>query len=167
MKVQYKKGVASHLDPESCVASREVCNEALTGDTGRPAMEPRNDKSGTSTLFGQAEDKTKQGVKRESCGGSTRSETLSMPGSYLRRSWEISSAPDGVMSGGAGKGNRNPAIYADEKSDTPIVSRKPSNKDRPAEKVEKRGVAKGSVEEFPACRTLSRGKSDSGTFRRT
>ena len=66
-----------------------------------------------------------------------------MPGSYLRRSWEVSSAPDGRMSGRAEKGNHNAAIDADEKSDTPIVSKKPLNKDRPAEEVEKRGVAKG------------------------
>ena len=29
--------------------------------------------------------------------------------------------PDGVLSGGAGKGNRNPAIHTVEKSDAPIV----------------------------------------------
>ena len=39
-----------------------------------------------------------------------------MSGSYLRRSWEVSSAPDGTPLGGAGKGNHNPAIHADEKS---------------------------------------------------
>ena len=44
-----------------------------------------------------------------------------MLGSYLNRSWEVSSAPDGTSSGGAGKGNHNPAIHADEKSDIPIV----------------------------------------------
>jgi len=76
-----------------------------------------------------------------------------MSGSCLRRSWEVSSVSDGAMSDGAGKGYRNPAIYAVEKSDTPIVSKKPPNKDRPAEEVEKRGVAKGSVVEFPTCRT--------------
>jgi RNA-directed DNA polymerase len=56
-----------------------------------------------------------------------------MLGSYLHGSWEISSVPDGILSGGAEKGNRNSAIYAVEKSDTPIVSKKPTNNDRPAE----------------------------------
>src|ERR1019366_957395 len=70
---------------------------------------------------------------RESCCDPARSETLSMPGSYLHGSWEISSVPDGGLSGGAEKGNRNSAIYAVEKSDTPIVSKKPTNNDRPAE----------------------------------
>jgi hypothetical protein len=31
MKESYRKGIASHLDPESCVASREAAIEALTG----------------------------------------------------------------------------------------------------------------------------------------
>jgi len=31
MKEPYKKGVASHLGPESCAASREAGREALTG----------------------------------------------------------------------------------------------------------------------------------------
>ena len=74
----------------------------------------------------------------------------------MRRSWEVSLVSDGELSDGAGKGNRNPAIHASEKSDTPIVSKKLPNKARPAEEVEKRGVAKGSVVEFPICRTQCR-----------
>jgi len=31
MKESYRKGVATHPDPESCVASREAAIEALTG----------------------------------------------------------------------------------------------------------------------------------------
>ena len=42
MKVQYWEEMANYSDPESCVAHREVWGEALTGDTGRPAIEPRN-----------------------------------------------------------------------------------------------------------------------------
>lgn len=56
-----------------------------------------------------------------------------MPGSYLHRSWEVSSVPDGILSGGAEKGNRNSAIYAGEKSDASIVPKKPPNKGQPAE----------------------------------
>ena len=75
--------------------------------------------------------------------------------------------PDGALSGGAGKGNRNPAIYAGEKSDTPILSKKLPNKDRPAEGVEKGGVAKGSVVEFPICRTQGRRTNVDGMQWRT
>jgi len=62
-----------------------------------------------------------------------------------------------VLPDGAGKAqSRNPAVYVDEKSDTPIVSKKPPNKGQPAEVVEKRGVAKGNVSQKPARRTQSR-----------
>ena len=46
----------------------------------------------------------------------TQPATLSMPGSYLSRSSEVSLVPDGATLGGTEKGNRNPVIYADEKS---------------------------------------------------
>ena len=60
------------------------------------------------------------------------------------------------LAGGAGKGNRNPAINAAEKSDTPIVPEKPPNKGKPAEAVEGRGVAKGNAGETPTGRIQSR-----------
>ena len=50
--------------------------------------------------------------------------------------------PDGTESGGAGKGNRNPATHVDEKSDIPIVLRKSSNNGcSPAEAMEGREIA--------------------------
>ncbi len=64
---------------------------------------------------------------------------------------------DHVVPDGAGKViNRNPAVYVGEKSDTPVVSKKLPNKGKPAEAVEKRGVAKGNVSQEPARRTQSR-----------
>lgn len=81
-----------------------------------------------------------------------------MPGNFLHRSWEISSAPVAVGTGGAEKVHgRNPAAYADEKSDTPVVPEKLPNKGiGPAEAVEESGVAKGNADEPPASRTQSR-----------
>ena len=107
MEVQYKEGMANHLGPESCVFHREVKCEALTGETGRPAMEPRNLKSGTLTLFCQAESNMRHDDNRKPWISPTRSETLCTPGSYLSRSWEVSSVPDGTMSGGTGKNRIN------------------------------------------------------------
>jgi RNA-directed DNA polymerase len=53
--------------------------------------------------------------------------------------------------------DRNPAIHADEKSDTFIVPKKPSNKGTtPTETVEGRDVARGNADESPASRTQSR-----------
>ena len=74
-----------------------------------------------------------------------------MPGSYLSRSWEVSSAPAGTLPGRAGKGNRNPAIHADEKSDIPIVPKNsPNNGCCPAEVMEGRGIAAGKAFDSPA-----------------
>lgn len=96
-----------------------------------------------------------------------------MPGSYLHRSWEVSSVPDVAVSGGAGKGNRNPAIHAGEKSDAPIVPKKLPNKGQAslsreagsAEAVEGRGAAKGNAEESTAGRTPSRESALTGLQR--
>lgn len=96
-----------------------------------------------------------------------------MSGNHLHRSWEVSSAADGALSGGAEKGNRNPAIHVDEKSDAPIVPKKRPNKGQPhafagagsAEDVEGRGAAKGNAEESPAYRTPSREKASTGLQR--
>ena len=129
MKVRYGKDQANHSGPESCGGHREVSVEALTGETGRPAIEPRNQESGVLTLLSEAEGDMEHGVNRQSCSDPARSKTLSMPGSLLRRSWEVSSAPDRTSSGGARKVNsHNLAIDADEKSDTFVVPMKSPNK---------------------------------------
>ena len=122
MRVQYREEIANHSGPESCGTVREERVEALTGETGRPAIEPRNQPIGAPTLLTNAEGNMGHNVNRELCISSTRSETLCMPGSLSSESSEISSVstPQGWVDG-AGKGiPRNPAIYASEKSDTPI-----------------------------------------------
>ena len=160
MKVQYWEEMANHSDPESCVAHREVWIEALTGDTGRPAIEPRNHSIGYAHGVAIPEGNTEHDVNRKTCSDPARSETLSMLGSELHGSWEISSVPEAPESGGTGKAqSHNPVAYADEKSDTFVVPKNPSNKgDDPAEMVEGRNVAKGNVNENPAPRTPSRTK---------
>ena len=138
MKVRYREEVANRSGPESCGGAREGVDEALTGETARPGIEPRNQESGMPTLLSEAEGNTEQGANRKSCDDPARSETLSMSGSLVHRSWEVSSAPVSKGAGGAGKAcRRNPAIHADEKSDTPAVPKKPPNKGSdPAEAVE-------------------------------
>jgi RNA-directed DNA polymerase len=107
---------------------------------------------------------TQHDVNRKTCCDSARSETLSMPGSDLHASWEISAVPEAPESGGTGKAqSHNPVAYADEKSDTCVVPEKLSNKGErqsgdPAETVEGRRVAKGNVSKNPAPRTPSRAK---------
>ena len=149
--------MANHSDPESCVAHREVWGEALTGDTSRPAIEPRNKRFGMPTELSISEGNMGHGVNRKSCTDPARSKTLRMLGSNLHGSWEISVVPGGVRPGGVGKvSDHTPAINAVEKSDTPIVPKKPPNNGQPAEAVEGRGVATGNAGETLAGRTQRR-----------
>ena len=156
--------MANHSDPESCGLCREVQAEALTGETGRPAIEPRNQQSGMPTELRITEGNTAYGDNRKSYLDPARSETLRMPGSFLHRNWEVSSVSGSCGPDGAGKVNdRNPAIYADEKSDTSIVPKKPPNKGVfPAEEVEGRDVTSGNIKESPAPRTQSRIRASMG-----
>lgn len=155
--------MAIHSDPESCVTHREVCGEALTGETSRPAIELRNHEIGMPTESTISEGHTGHGANRQSWTDPAQSETLCMLGSDLHRSWEISAVPSAARLGGTEKvTDRKSVIDAVEKSDTPVVPKKPPNKGKPAEEVEERGVAKGNAEEPPACRTQSRESASTG-----
>jgi RNA-directed DNA polymerase len=158
MKVQYGKDVANHSGPESCGGAREGAAEALAGETGGSAIEPRNPKSGTPTQLSDAEGNMEQGDTCEPCDGPARSQTLHTSGSFLHRSWEISAVPGETTSGGPGKAKRRtPGASTGEKSDALVLPGKPSNKgDQPAEMVEGRSAAKGNAEQDPAPRTQSR-----------
>ena len=158
MKVQHGKDLANYSGPESCGGACEGAAEALAGETGGSAIEPRNQNSGTPTQLSDAEGKTDQGDRCESWGGPARSETLHTPGSFLHRSWEISAVPGETTSGSSGKAkSRTPGQRTAEKSDALVVPGKPSNKgEQPAEMVEGRSAAKGNAEQDPAPRTQSR-----------
>jgi len=103
MKVQHGKDLANHSGPESCGGACEGAAEALTGETGGSAIEPRNPKSGTPTPLSDAEGNMNQGDRCESWGSPARSETLHTPGSFLHRSWEISAEPGETPPGDSGK----------------------------------------------------------------
>ena len=158
MKVQHGKDLASHSGPESCGGAREGAAEALTGETGGSAIEPRNPKSGTPTPLSDAEGEMNQGDTCESWSSPARSETLHTPGSFLHRSWEISAVPGETTPGGSGKAKcHTPDPPAVEKSDALVLPGKPSNKgDQLAEMVEGRSAAKGNAEQVRASRTQSR-----------
>jgi RNA-directed DNA polymerase len=158
MKVQHGKDVASHSGPESCGDAREGVAEALTGETGGSAIEPRNQESGTPTPLSEAEGEMNQGDSCESWDSPARSKNLHTPGSFLHRSWEISAGPGATTSGNSGKAKcHTPEQPPGEKSDAFIVPGKPSNKgDDPAETVEGRNAVKGNADQTPASRTQSR-----------
>ena len=89
--------MANHSGPESCGMHREVQVEALTGETDRPAIAPRNHNFGMPTLLDEAEGNMVHDDNRKSCVDPTRSETLRMSGSLLHGSSEISSVSDAGM----------------------------------------------------------------------
>ena len=124
-----REDVASHSGPESCGDAREGVAEALTGETGGSAIEPRNPKFGTPTPLSNAEGNMNRGDMSEPWNGPARSETLHTPGSFLHRSWEISAVPGATTPGSSGKAKSpTPGRPATEKSDAFVVPEKPSNK---------------------------------------
>ena len=102
MKVQHEKDLANHTGPESCGGAREGAAEALAGETGGSATEPRNQNSGTPTQLSDAEDNTNRDDRCESRDGPARSKTLHTSGSFLHRSWEISAVPGETTPGDPG-----------------------------------------------------------------
>jgi RNA-directed DNA polymerase len=62
MNVRYREEMVNDSDPESCVTHREVWGEALAGETGRPAIEPRNQQIGMLTVLTDPEGNTEYGV---------------------------------------------------------------------------------------------------------
>jgi group II intron reverse transcriptase/maturase len=137
---------------------REAHAEALTGDTDRPAIEPRNQQFGMPTELRITEGNTMHDNNRKPCIDPARSETLRMSGSFLHRNWEVSSVSGIVYPDGTGKvDDRKPVIYAGEKSDTSVVPKKPPNNGNPpAEVVEGSDVTKGNAFDSPAPQTQRR-----------
>src|SRR5712671_3371471 len=62
MKASHRKGVATHPDPESCVASREAAIEALTGAHVGRALSCEIIASGVPTSYHVTEGHTAAGV---------------------------------------------------------------------------------------------------------
>jgi hypothetical protein len=58
MKESYRKGIANHPDPESCVASRKAATEALTGAHAGRVLSCEIIATGVPTSFRMAEGNT-------------------------------------------------------------------------------------------------------------
>jgi hypothetical protein len=95
MQEPHEKGVATHLDPESCVVVREGGSEALTGAHVGRAIEPRNLKRRASgvlpgaTALNGSEWQHRRWRYRESVSGWARSKTSSTHGNISHGSREI------------------------------------------------------------------------------
>jgi hypothetical protein len=107
MKEPRKKGLASHLDPESCATSREVGGEALTGaHPGQPSSSEIT-LIGVPTSFPEGEGHRQGGVQREPSGHAAESETLCTWGHSLRENRETPGTPPT----GTGGGRREKAVW--------------------------------------------------------
>jgi|GEM_PF-325656 len=154
MKEPYKKGVANHLDPESCAEAGNRLGEALTGaHAGQPSSSEITS-PGVPTLYLKREGHIRGGVMRELRRDATESETLCMCGNSLHGNRETPKASfppeahkadDGMERPEKAHG-RTPGVHAFGESDGPIVPEKQANKAdvSAAESVEGRGPTKGN-----------------------
>lgn len=160
MKELYRKGLATHSDPESCVGHREVSGEALTGESAGQPLSCEIQKSSVPTLLSEAEGNTRSDVISESLKDLAQSETLSMHGHSLRGNREVLEVPSKYSEGRLEKAtNHTSNMNASRKSDSCIVPEKQPNKngENPlAEAVEERQLTKGNVLDLAAVRTQSR-----------
>src|SRR5437764_15009722 len=88
MQEPHKKGLANHLDPESCAGGREVAGEALTGaHTGQP-LSSEITLIGVPTQCCEGEGHRQDGDRREPSGNAAESQTLRTCGNSLRANRE-------------------------------------------------------------------------------
>ncbi|MBI5251620.1 MAG: group II intron reverse transcriptase/maturase [Desulfomonile tiedjei] len=167
MKESHGEGPASHTGPESCVGRREAAGEALTGVHADQPLSSEIKSIGTLTQLSNAEGNIGHGAMRESCSSPAESKTLCMRGNSLHGNREVPSVPtaDGAMGRSEKVNSRTSDMYADGKSDGPIVPEKLPNNDganSSAEAVEGRGPTKGNTSQTAVARTQSRSPTSPG-----
>ncbi len=67
MKESYRKGLASHPGPESCVGRREAAGEALTGAHADQVLSCEIRQFGVPTLLSEAEGYTDSDANSTTC----------------------------------------------------------------------------------------------------
>ena len=158
-KKPHEKGLATHLDPESCADTREGAREALTGArTGRD-IEPRNTSYGTPTPSSDAEGhapRLEHARDEEVLRGQrplARSET-SLAGAGIPRAHRS----DEMERSHREVARRTAVMHEHGESDGRVVPTKPWNKtaQAAADMVEGRGPAKRNSSEQNMPRTQCR-----------
>ena len=149
MKEPYKKGVATHLGPESCAGDRKGVGEALTGENaGQPlSSEIITSASRPCPDRGKA---TSGAATSEQLATAAESETLSMRGHSMRENREtpVTLASDGEVGRSAKAASRAADMHVAGESDDSIVPTKWANKvgqPAAAESVEGRESTKGNI----------------------
>jgi hypothetical protein len=154
MKEPYKKGVANHLDPESCAGAGNRLGEALTGAYAGQPSSSEITSPGVPTLYAEGEGHIQDGAMREPPRNATESETLCMRGNSLhgnRETPKASALPDTTavhsMAERSEKAlGRTSGMHVFGESDGSIVPQKQANHAdlSAAESVEGRGPTKGN-----------------------
>src|ERR1035437_821767 len=160
MKESYRKGVANHPDPESCLASRKAAIEALTGAHAGWALSCEIIATRVPTSFNMAEGNT-GGCALASIRRTLRSqETPGMHGNSMRENRETPSTPVGEDAAGRLEKALSPKsnMHVGGESDDRIVPAKcPNNGEQaPAEGMEGRRSTKENIEKATPPRTQSR-----------
>ncbi len=154
MQEPHEKGIANHLDPESCAGVGNRVGEALTGaHAGQPSSSEITF-PGVPTLYGEGESHIRDGVTREPSRNATESETLCMRGNSLHGNRETPKAAAMPNANPANGGAERPekalgrtsGVHACGESDGSIVPKKQANKAdvSAAEPAEGRELTKGN-----------------------
>src|SRR5215471_5559169 len=93
MKESYRKGVATHPDPESCVAGGKTCHRSVDRGTGRPGIELRNICIRGADVVQQGGRQYRETRNRVRLENPAQSETPGMLGNSTRENREIPSTP--------------------------------------------------------------------------
>ena len=170
MKEPYRKGLASHPDPESCAGSNNAVREALIGAHVDQPSSCEIKPSRVLTLLLERKATSGGATSSQCLSDLAQSKTLCMRGNSLHGTWEIPRVPD--TDGGSGRPGkairRTPGTYARGKSDSCIVPKKLPNKGEVnslAEAVEGRRLTKGNTPQTASLRTQSRERLSIGLLR--
>jgi len=154
MKEPHEKGIANHLDPESCADVGNPVGEALTGaHAGQPSSSEITS-PGVPTLYGEGQGHIPDDVTCEPSRNATESETLCMRGNSLHGNRETPKASvtsnafsaDGAAERSEKASGRTSGVHAFGESDGSIVPEKQANQAdvSVAEPVEGREPTKGN-----------------------
>ena len=151
MKVSNSKGIANHADPESCVCTRKVAGEALTGGRAGQVLsrESKNKLRGADVVVGPEGNMEAIVIARSftpprgprPCARMEVTHTGA--GRSRFRPWVMAQGPRCESE------RSTTAMYGNGKSDRSIVAEKRSNKEggalSSAEGVEPSGLTKGNT----------------------
>ena len=101
MQESYDKGVANHVGPELCVASRKAGCEALVGARAGRVLSPESTHVGSADAVLSCGRPHLARRERETGRDSPGSQTMSMHGTILRATREIPGSPVRTESDGA------------------------------------------------------------------